>query len=643
MSTKGTARPTHASSICAQSSQPYIFKALSTNPNAPEIRLLSQIDVDHNDIISCQMNQFKLDQLPPFRALSYTWRGDVDDGKTESIRTNIIFINNRPIPIGENLVSALRAIRDLSRDRKECIWADAICIDQSNLDERASQVTLMGEIYSKADSVFVWLGEEANDSDVAVEFIKLLSSCHRDGEVGQARVMAIAHDTSYEVHWKALNALWKRRWWLRGWVLQEVVLARTTDFCCGRRILSGADVFNHDQALRVDWEEICNILDKKYGLDLHEHTFHILDGIKRLKDARLSGNTMSFIKCHYRTMSSKVTDPRDEIFSRIGMASDGFVAKPSYTDSLSDVFSTFVMNHIIETKSLEMLSYNTRPRSTPQLPSWSPEWMSETAAGLIEPHNSGDTLGCASRYSASADEPAQAHFDLSDPSRKILNCKGYVFDIVDGVSHAEELPPHAMQDPSPMTQPRSAACVYPSEELIFEGLWKAVIINQEKDAFVPAETGLILATCFKEADARLKSTGPDKSHWRFDWRCSWIGAFMLFGKTVSERMAQATAVIPVPSVTASRRGDVERSMGHGMNFKRLITTDRGYLGTAPYETQSGDIVTILLGSPVPIILRPLSSGMCSVVGAAYISGIMDGESIGQLRQTRSTPDTFSLV
>lgn len=38
------------------------------------------------------------------------------------------------------------------------IWIDAICIDQSDSTEKATQVPLMSEIYRQALQVNVWLG-----------------------------------------------------------------------------------------------------------------------------------------------------------------------------------------------------------------------------------------------------------------------------------------------------------------------------------------------------------------------------------------------------------------------------------------------------------------------------------------------------
>jgi hypothetical protein len=48
------------------------------------------------------------------------------------------------------------------------LWADAVCIDQSNVHERTEQVAMMGAIYSGASCTLVWLSEEVNGSDGAV-------------------------------------------------------------------------------------------------------------------------------------------------------------------------------------------------------------------------------------------------------------------------------------------------------------------------------------------------------------------------------------------------------------------------------------------------------------------------------------------
>ena len=64
-----------------------------------------------------------------------------------------------------NLLQALHAIsRALAGDpvlpEEPWIWIDALCINQDDKEEKAIQVPLMGEIFSKAQSVFVWLGPD---------------------------------------------------------------------------------------------------------------------------------------------------------------------------------------------------------------------------------------------------------------------------------------------------------------------------------------------------------------------------------------------------------------------------------------------------------------------------------------------------
>jgi hypothetical protein len=57
------------------------------------------------------------------------------------------------------------ALYRLRNDVKDYLWIDALCIDQTNSTERASQVLLMGDIYSSAKRVIVWLGKPIPELD----------------------------------------------------------------------------------------------------------------------------------------------------------------------------------------------------------------------------------------------------------------------------------------------------------------------------------------------------------------------------------------------------------------------------------------------------------------------------------------------
>ena len=77
------------------------------------------------------------------------------------------------LEIKPNLAAALRELRDEISVR--ILWIDAICINQSNPEERNQQVPMMADIYGQASRVCVWLGdgkEITGGPKTAMDFIK---------------------------------------------------------------------------------------------------------------------------------------------------------------------------------------------------------------------------------------------------------------------------------------------------------------------------------------------------------------------------------------------------------------------------------------------------------------------------------------
>ncbi|KAF2029764.1 heterokaryon incompatibility, partial [Setomelanomma holmii] len=85
---------------------------------------------------------------PSYDTVSYVW------GSNDS--ASCIECDGMSLPITHNLGDALRKLRDPMSVRS--LWVDAICINQKDEVERASQVQLMGLIYWTARQVHVWLG-----------------------------------------------------------------------------------------------------------------------------------------------------------------------------------------------------------------------------------------------------------------------------------------------------------------------------------------------------------------------------------------------------------------------------------------------------------------------------------------------------
>jgi hypothetical protein len=116
--------------------------------------------------ITCSLQEFTLDRHPPCEALSYVW----GDSKDQAI-LNIL---GASLKVTTNLELALRYLR--LHDMPQAIWVDAICIGQSNIEERNQQVRLMKDIYSSCDVDLVWIGESDERTQSAIDTVKRMKS-----------------------------------------------------------------------------------------------------------------------------------------------------------------------------------------------------------------------------------------------------------------------------------------------------------------------------------------------------------------------------------------------------------------------------------------------------------------------------------
>jgi hypothetical protein len=97
-----------------------------------------------------------------YHALSYCWSGNSSDGWKPTKGQKAVICNGKITKIRENLYDAL--IQFSLWKPLPCFWADALCINQDDIHERNSQVSMMGDIYRLADEVAVWLGVEKAES-----------------------------------------------------------------------------------------------------------------------------------------------------------------------------------------------------------------------------------------------------------------------------------------------------------------------------------------------------------------------------------------------------------------------------------------------------------------------------------------------
>ncbi|PPJ56795.1 hypothetical protein CBER1_05972 [Cercospora berteroae] len=177
---------------------------------------------DADKTITCSLETIPLREANPFHALSYVW------GEAEP--TAPILLNGRVVPVRKNLWNFLLALRsrfcqgptDTIR-----IWADYICIQQADLEERSAQILIMGEIYQAADSVYAWLGNRTDVGDNDREQIRMRNE-HLQRNQALSH-MARNNRSAYQN--MALSAYWTRLW-----IKQEVILSKDVWFFYGQGV-----------------------------------------------------------------------------------------------------------------------------------------------------------------------------------------------------------------------------------------------------------------------------------------------------------------------------------------------------------------------------------------------------------------------
>jgi len=100
-----------------------------------------------------------------YEALSYTW------GSSDTVDFIRIVDGQQVLgrlPVARNLDQALRHLRH----RRKCrsLWVDALCINQSDDEEKRSQILHMSWIYRLASRTVIWLGTGSSDVEEGLKW-----------------------------------------------------------------------------------------------------------------------------------------------------------------------------------------------------------------------------------------------------------------------------------------------------------------------------------------------------------------------------------------------------------------------------------------------------------------------------------------
>ncbi|KAM0552396.1 hypothetical protein ACHAPJ_007956 [Fusarium lateritium] len=125
-------------------------------PPGRNFRLLKILPGLSEDGLACELFVSDLDNATVYTALSYVW-GNPDKNADVKLSAHVCKIT-------QSLSEGLHRLRKV--DEVQIVWADAICINQNDNDEKGHQVDLMGAIYDNAHHVLVWLGPDLTASSV---------------------------------------------------------------------------------------------------------------------------------------------------------------------------------------------------------------------------------------------------------------------------------------------------------------------------------------------------------------------------------------------------------------------------------------------------------------------------------------------
>ena len=249
----------------------YVYSPL---PSGDFIRLLILKPGTDGEVLKGTLHITPLDEVQVFEAISYVW-GSPDKACT-------ILCNERTIRITVNLRDTLQQVR-LPNERR-ILWADSICINQSDSKEKGGQVGLMWKIYSMAETVLVCVRvEECGNGPHVVSLLAEINAMIED----TFTKISLSPNTFpfpdeddplfFDERWKSVTALIRCPWFQRGWVIQEAGLAERAQMLWG--------------AVKIDWDMFLKTLfwltyrapSLVHKFDLYMSPLHLESMAKRNK------------------------------------------------------------------------------------------------------------------------------------------------------------------------------------------------------------------------------------------------------------------------------------------------------------------------------------------------------------------------
>ncbi|VUC30089.1 unnamed protein product [Clonostachys rosea] len=580
--------------------------------------------------VHCTLSVAKLEDPPPYAALSYTW-GTSD-------RKSTIMVNGMPFLATENLESALYYLTP--QDQALVLWVDAICIDQNSEGERPQQLQQMRQIYSRATSVTAWLGPPRDNSDIALGWIQYYGSLADSLGIGtkpdlkllsllqslslspaklpeNSRLKTFLKEISNEVTSDtgqaesirvSLAKLFDRPYWSRVWAVQEMAHSKSVRFACGDKSVSD-DALHHALGLV---KSLRQFQKQRQGDYVQRAT------VKSIEFPTNTRNAISLMKVQRATEPLpliyllrtfrffKASDPRDRLLALLGFASDAdslglssdFRDK-SYEELYCDVIVGLITSGFFDVLSLCDLDIRIQG-----YPSWTPDFTRMRTRVPLQQR-------ALDRRSSPVKASLQPKFSASG-KRKIGN-KGCPVPVSSGshlVLHAKLID--------------AVDRVGTQWKAGYSRRW----LEELTELYLPdgaKSRGPLPPGCLH---AVLRTAVADQEGWRAAVKPRLSESMVVKLQEVLEKSDSCSDATTLSSFGLDDYVDQLQDIAkHRCPFR----TSTGRIGIGPHQMNHGDRIYVLAGAPVPYVMREGTDRKLRLIGEVYLYGIMDGEGLSNVK------------
>jgi hypothetical protein len=292
----------------------------STDSMSPELHLQTKLGVGYIRYvrilpgftydIHCETRVFQSGKLVSYKALSYAW-GDNFAAYTNNtspclvssqmwcaLTGEYILVDGRRRRVGRNLHHFLHHASRLPQQFSGWLWIDALCIDQSDAEERTRQIGIMSQIFSRASQVVVWLGNADVFTDIAME------------------ALSTGKHASWDRTIPLTNTIWQlceRPYWKRLWVFQELKLASDILLMCGGRLLPW-------EPFQSYWRGVLDHFEAVSGDSADKMELTLATSMVMLRTKPTASSLWDLLRA---TKNLECSDKRDRAYALLSVATEG--------------------------------------------------------------------------------------------------------------------------------------------------------------------------------------------------------------------------------------------------------------------------------------------------------------------------------